>query len=70
MADCSTLLQSYNLAVAVIGIPDIALTIDNDVAHPASSQGHMGFQSTPVTLIDGETVVGFDQKRIEQLLGP
>jgi glutaredoxin 3 len=29
----------------------------------------MGYQSTPVTLIDGEAVVGFDQQRIEQLLG-
>lgn len=29
----------------------------------------MGYQSTPVTLIDGEAVVGFDQKRLEQLLG-
>lgn len=30
----------------------------------------MGYQATPVTLIDGEAVVGFDQQRIEQLLGP
>jgi len=29
----------------------------------------MGFQSTPVTIIDGEAVVGFDQSKIEQLLG-
>jgi len=29
----------------------------------------MGYQSTPVTLIDGEAVVGFDQERIEELLG-
>lgn len=29
----------------------------------------MGYQSTPVTLIDGEAVVGFDQQRIEELLG-
>jgi hypothetical protein len=28
-----------------------------------------GFQSTPVTIIDGEAVVGFDQDRISQLLG-
>jgi len=27
-----------------------------------------GFQSTPVTIIDGEAVVGFDQSKIEQLL--
>jgi glutaredoxin 3 len=29
----------------------------------------MGYQSTPVTLIDGEAVVGFDQQRISELLG-
>ncbi len=29
----------------------------------------MGYQSTPVTLIDGEAIVGFDQGRIEKLLG-
>ena len=28
-----------------------------------------GFQSTPVTIVDGEAVVGFDQDRISQLLG-
>jgi hypothetical protein len=27
-----------------------------------------GFQSTPVTIIDGAAVVGFDQSKIEQLL--
>jgi hypothetical protein len=29
----------------------------------------MGYQSTPVTIIDGEAVVGFDQQKIQQLLG-
>ena len=29
----------------------------------------LGYQSTPVTLIDGEAVIGFDQSKIEQLLG-
>jgi hypothetical protein len=29
----------------------------------------MGYQSTPVTIIDGEAVVGFDQQRICALLG-
>jgi hypothetical protein len=28
-----------------------------------------GFQSTPVTLIDGEAVIGFDRDRLDQLLG-
>ena len=29
----------------------------------------MGYQSTPVTLIDLEAIVGFDQSKIVQLLG-
>jgi glutaredoxin 3 len=29
----------------------------------------LGFQSTPVTIIDGQAVVGFDQVRIIELLG-
>ena len=29
----------------------------------------MGYQSTPVTLIDSEAVVGFDREKIELLLG-
>ena len=29
----------------------------------------LGYQSTPVTLIDGEAVVGFDPEKIEKLLG-
>jgi glutaredoxin 3 len=28
-----------------------------------------GFQSTPVTIIDGQSVVGFDQIKIMELLG-
>ena len=28
----------------------------------------LGYMTTPVTLIDGEVVVGFDQKRLEELL--
>jgi glutaredoxin 3 len=28
-----------------------------------------GFQSTPVTIIDGQSVVGFDQAKIVELLG-
>lgn len=30
----------------------------------------MGFAATPVTLIDGEAVVGFNTARLEQLLAP
>jgi len=29
----------------------------------------LGYMTTPVTKIDGEVVVGFDQKRLEALLG-
>lgn len=29
----------------------------------------LGVRATPVTLIDGETVVGFDRAKIERLLG-
>jgi len=29
----------------------------------------LGFQSTPVTIIDGQSVVGFDQTKIVELLG-
>lgn len=29
----------------------------------------LGFRATPVTVIDGEVIVGFDRGRIEQLLG-
>ena len=28
----------------------------------------LGYMTTPVTTIDGEVVVGFDQKRLEALL--
>ena len=29
----------------------------------------LGLQSTPVTIIDGQSVVGFDQDKIVKLLG-
>jgi glutaredoxin len=29
----------------------------------------MGFSATPVTIIDGEAVVGFNKAKLEQLLG-
>jgi hypothetical protein len=29
----------------------------------------MGYQATPVTLVDDEIVVGFDRGRLERLLG-
>ena len=29
----------------------------------------LGYQSTPVTLIDGEAITGFDQQKLMQILG-
>ena len=29
----------------------------------------LGYQATPVTVIDGEVVVGFDRGKLERLLG-
>lgn len=29
----------------------------------------MGYQSTPVTIVDGEALVGFDQIKIMELIG-
>ncbi|MFQ6013988.1 MAG: hypothetical protein ACE5NP_00920 [Anaerolineae bacterium] len=29
----------------------------------------LGLMSTPVTVIDGEVVVGFDRQKLEELLG-
>lgn len=29
----------------------------------------LGYATTPVTVIDGEVVVGFDQTRLKKLLG-
>ena len=29
----------------------------------------MGYQSTPVTIVDGDAVVGFDQIKIMELIG-
>ena len=29
----------------------------------------LGYLTTPVTVIDGEVVIGFDQHKLEQLLG-
>ena len=29
----------------------------------------LGYMTTPVTVIDGEVVIGFDREKLEQLLG-
>jgi hypothetical protein len=31
---------------------------------------NLGFRATPVTIVDGEAVAGFDRGKIERLLGP
>ena len=30
----------------------------------------LGYQTTPVTVVDGEVVVGFDAQKLTSLLGP
>ena len=45
---------------------------DRDVSTDAAALddlSKLGYMTTPVLQIDGETVVGFDRARIEQLLG-
>ena len=44
---------------------------DRDVSKDDSAlaeQERLGYMTTPVTLVDGETVVGFDRARLEELL--
>ena len=31
--------------------------------------GKLGYMTTPVTVIDGEIVIGFDRSKLERLLG-
>jgi len=40
-------------------------------ADPAALQEllKLGYRATPVTLIDGEAVVGFDREKLKRLLG-
>ncbi len=49
----------------------IAFQVRNVAEDPAAMDELMqlGVATTPVTVIDGEIVVGFDQKRLEALLG-
>ena len=39
---------------------------DHEVLHELQD---LGVMTTPVTVIDGEVVVGFDRKKLEKLLG-
>ncbi len=42
--------------------------IREDAAAMAELQ-KLGYRATPVTIIDGEVVVGFDRGKLERLLG-
>jgi glutaredoxin 3 len=46
--------------------------VERDVAQDADALGELealGVLTTPVTVIDGEIVVGFDRPKLERLLG-
>ena len=49
----------------------IVFTVKNVAEDPAARAEleALGYRATPVTVIDGEVVVGFDRGRIERLLG-
>jgi len=45
--------------------------IDRDITSDEQALAELGelrYMTTPVTVIDGEVVVGFDRERLEQLL--
>ena len=46
--------------------------VDRDITSDESALADLeklGYMTTPVTVIDGEAVVGFDQLKLEKLLG-
>ncbi len=46
--------------------------VDRDVTSDESALADLeklGYMTTPVTVIDGEAVVGFDRPKLEKLLG-
>jgi glutaredoxin 3 len=46
--------------------------IDRDITSDESALADLeklGYMTTPVTMIDGEAVVGFDRHKLEELLG-
>ncbi len=51
------------------GVPFVEkdVSMDDAALHELLEKG---FAATPVTVIDGEAVVGFNRARLEQLLGP
>lgn len=50
------------------GVPFVEKDVSQDEA-ALNELLEKGFAATPVTMIDGEAVVGFNRARLEQLLG-
>jgi len=50
------------------GVAYVERDISRDV-QALDELSKLGYMTTPVTKIDSEVVVGFDQKRLEALLG-
>ncbi|HLY22173.1 MAG TPA: glutaredoxin family protein [bacterium] len=50
------------------GVPYLARDVAEDPAAMAELE-RLGLATTPVTVVDGEVVVGFDRKRLAALLG-
>ena len=50
------------------GIPYTAKNVRED-PNALTELQKFGYQATPVTVIDGEVVVGFDRGKLERLLG-
>lgn len=45
--------------------------IDRDVVEDeeaVAELGELGYMTTPVTVVDGQVVIGFDRERLEKLL--
>ena len=51
------------------GIPFVERDVVRD-PEALEELSRLGYMTTPVTVIDGQIVVGFDRKRLEALLGP
>ena len=50
------------------GIPFVERDVVRD-PEALEELSRLGYMTTPVTVIDGQVVVGFDRKRLEVLLG-
>ncbi len=42
---------------------------ERDIATDPRAMAELGYLTTPVILVDGEVVVGFNRSRLEELLG-